>query len=381
MGGRDVDRIAHDKILAQAAQEAGCGEEQARRLMDALVGEVRKHLLAGNAVELKDIGLLEVAEREARIVSDAVTGQRMISPARRFVTLEPTAQMSALVQKTKTSAILLAAPRRGAFTKVIELHFSRLGWKVGVAATVEECREMLDPDLYYLVILDASLAGWPELVREVKCSRATSFIPVIVLFPKGSIPDRPDDLVVSGDEHLVEPFEIDALLGTAQEALARASEEHLLFGIQVAFSFPSRRACIEGAYSLVSDLFAASGLDEKGQVAAGAAFREAVANAVQHGNRDDETKQVQALYLQDAEKVTMVVSDEGPGFDHKGFRSRPAGRDDIIQIARERFEGGKPGGLGMILMEKCVDKMEYNGRGNEVTLQKYLQAARERMAV
>jgi serine/threonine-protein kinase RsbW len=107
-------------------------------------------------------------------------------------------------------------------------------------------------------------------------------------------------------------------------------------------------------------------------VAAGAAFREAVANAVQHGNRDDEKKYVNALYLQDREKVTMVVRDEGPGFDHRHNLSRPSGREDIIAIARERFEGGNPGGLGMILMSKCVDKVEYNAKGNEVTLQKFI---------
>jgi serine/threonine-protein kinase RsbW len=45
------------------------------------------------------------------------------------------------------------------------------------------------------------------------------------------------------------------------------------------------------------------------------ALREAVANAVQHGNRGTQAKQVRISYLVTAEHVLVEVQDEGSGFD------------------------------------------------------------------
>ena len=41
--------------------------------------------------------------------------------------------------------------------------------------------------------------------------------------------------------------------------------------------------------------------------------------------------------------------------------------------ARERHEQGRPGGLGIMLMLRCVDRIEYNDIGNQITLTKMLK--------
>ena len=82
---------------------------------------------------------------------------------------------------------------------------------------------------------------------------------------------------------------------------------------------------------------------------------------------------IKVLYLLDREKITVVVQDEGAGFDHDKFLQRGM-QKDAATASRERHEQGKVGGLGIMLMLKCTDKLEYNDVGNMITLTKNLKA-------
>jgi serine/threonine-protein kinase RsbW len=133
--------------------------------------------------------------------------------------------------------------------------------------------------------------------------------------------------------------------------------------------FPTTEKNLDATGQLVSDLLAASGLDEEKQVAMNAAFREAALNAAQHGNRYNRQKQIKVLYLLDREKVTLVVTDEGEGFNHTMYLKRSKS-EDAVSAARERYEQGRLGGLGIMLMIRCTDRLEYNEQGNMITLTK-----------
>jgi len=205
----------------------------------------------------------------------------------------------------------------------------------------------------------------------VKCNIQTSMIPFIVLFPRGKDPERASELRVCGDEHIVEPFEVYTLLAVAEAELARVSEEEVIFRQQVCLQFPTEEHYIEEAARIVADMLVQSGMEGERQVAVNAAFREAVLNAAQHGNRYDRNRQIRVLYLLDKEKVVIVVTDEGPGFDYHFYMNRGAARD-AVSAARERYAQGRLGGLGIMLMLRCTDKLEYNEKGNSVMLYKYL---------
>jgi anti-sigma regulatory factor (Ser/Thr protein kinase) len=43
---------------------------------------------------------------------------------------------------------------------------------------------------------------------------------------------------------------------------------------------------------------------------------------------------------------------------------------DAVSAARERYEQGRLGGLGIMLMLRCTDQLEYNEKGNQITLTK-----------
>ncbi len=59
------------------------------------------------------------------------------------------------------------------------------------------------------------------------------------------------------------------------------------------------------------------GFDEQTRERTCLAVREAVANAVEHGNRLDATKPVEILYAVEDDEVVVRVSDQGTGFDQK----------------------------------------------------------------
>jgi serine/threonine-protein kinase RsbW len=273
------------------------------------------------------------------------------------------------MEKAKPATILLAVPKSRALAKAIESRFSRLGWKMEMFDSVLSCRKALRSGSTRLCIIDYSLPDAQQFIRSVKGKKETSLIPLIVLFPEGRDPQRSDEFRVCGDRHIGSPFNSDSLAGLVEEELSRAQE--MKFSQNMRLQFPAAEANLDKAGQFVTELVNESGLSEEKQVAISAAFREAVINAAQHGNKYKKEKQIEVLYLLDKEKMTIVVSDEGEGFNHSSYLRRSE-NSDAVSAARERYEQGSLGGLGIMLMLKCADSVDYNEKGNAVTLTKFL---------
>jgi serine/threonine-protein kinase RsbW len=115
--------------------------------------------------------------------------------------------------------------------------------------------------------------------------------------------------------------------------------------------------------NLVTDqltaLFCRAGLSEDETFDLKLAAQEAVVNAVEHGNDCDETKKVHVHCEATGNVITLVVRDEGPGFD-------PAQVPDPTlpeNILREH-------GRGLFLMRNLCDEVRFNAKGNEITIVK-----------
>lgn len=369
-----MEAIAKKELVEELKAKLGVPLAQGDRLVDTLVDSIKDKLLKGHQVVLKDFAAIKVVEKKAQIVKDPETGHQYISPAENIVSFVPIDSFQKSIESAKLSSILLAVPSNDPFARVIEFHFSRVGWKVHIVNTRDECNSVLGQSGAYLTIVDHALPDSTSLIEDIKCTKASSMVPLIALYPEAKDPERCQDFMVLGDEHLVEPFEVYTLLMLAESELARSSEEEVIFDQQVNFQFGTKEEHIERANALGARLFAASGLDEEGQVAMAAAFREAIMNAGSHGNKDDATKLIKVLYLLDKEKITIVVQDEGAGFDHGSYTLR-AQTKSAVSAARERHEQGRVGGLGIKLMLRCTDKLEYNDVGNMITLTKQLRGS------
>jgi serine/threonine-protein kinase RsbW len=88
-------------------------------------------------------------------------------------------------------------------------------------------------------------------------------------------------------------------------------------------------------------------------------LEEALTNAVRHGNAGDPDKTVTIRYFVDAERVVVMVRDEGNGF-------RPEAVPD--PTADENLE--RPSGRELMLMQSYMSQVTYSPRGNEVWMLK-----------
>ena len=94
------------------------------------------------------------------------------------------------------------------------------------------------------------------------------------------------------------------------------------------------------------------------------ALEEALVNAIKHGNRMDPSRQVRIQWVINSQSVRIEIEDEGHGF-------RPEEIPD--PTAAENLE--KPSGRGIMLMRAFMTEVDYNERGNRVTLLKRRDAA------
>ncbi len=90
------------------------------------------------------------------------------------------------------------------------------------------------------------------------------------------------------------------------------------------------------------------------------ALEEAVVNAIKHGNRLDCRKQVSISCKLSADTFWISIADEGQGFDPNAVPD--CTDDEHIQL---------PHGRGLLLMRCYMTRVDYNDRGNTVTLEKH----------
>lgn len=94
--------------------------------------------------------------------------------------------------------------------------------------------------------------------------------------------------------------------------------------------------------------------------AAHLALEEAFVNAVKHGNKGAPGKQVRVDYTITAEKIEILVKDEGSGFDPQAVPD-PRRTDNLYKTT----------GRGLLLMRSFMDKVRFNEVGNCVKMVRY----------
>jgi serine/threonine-protein kinase RsbW len=110
-----------------------------------------------------------------------------------------------------------------------------------------------------------------------------------------------------------------------------------------------------------------AGFDEDSAMQIELAVDEASTNVIKHAYRYNPAHTVDIIAQFDAEKMEIVISDRGKGFDANNV---PA--PDIAK----KIAAAKPGGLGIHLMRSLMDEVHFSihpKKRNEVKLVKYLK--------
>ena len=94
------------------------------------------------------------------------------------------------------------------------------------------------------------------------------------------------------------------------------------------------------------------------------ALEESLSNAIRHGNRLDHSKQVLVQCKISPERFWIRVRDEGAGF-------QPDEVPDCTDVENLECAGGR----GLALIKAYMTRVEYNKRGNCVTMEKVRSAS------
>ena len=116
-------------------------------------------------------------------------------------------------------------------------------------------------------------------------------------------------------------------------------------------SLPSRIETVAKAANAVADFVTRSGISEEAAFGIDMAVREAVTNAVVHGNEQDEQKAVELTLKSSPEAVEISVHDQGQGFNPEEVPD-PTESENIL----------KTSGRGIFFMRTFMDEVTWSIR-------------------
>ncbi len=124
-----------------------------------------------------------------------------------------------------------------------------------------------------------------------------------------------------------------------------------------AIAIPSRAGELPEVMQKIEVIASKSGFGDREIMYLSSSLYEALTNAIEHGNGSEEKRMVQIEVIRRVNGIDLKVRDEGEGFSPDNVRD--PGREEGI------FNGR---GRGVFMMNKMMDSVRYNDKGNEVTL-------------
>lgn len=143
-----------------------------------------------------------------------------------------------------------------------------------------------------------------------------------------------------------------AILGSSQNAIPRREGPRLFVTDQTTrLVLPSHIEAVAGAAAAATDFVQSCGVGEQVAFGIDMAVREAVTNAIVHGNQEDEAKAVEVTLNCLEHKLEIEVKDQGEGFDPTDVPD-PTDPGNIL----------KTSGRGMFLIRSFMDEVEWVNR-------------------
>ena len=139
---------------------------------------------------------------------------------------------------------------------------------------------------------------------------------------------------------------------------------------EIEISFGSKLSYLELIQDLSDNVTRMAGFDKDSCFWIGMSVREAVTNAVQHGNQLDENKRVSVSFLIASDRLVISVCDQGKGFEI-GTVPDPLAEENLL----------KPSGRGIFYIRSFMDEVEYSFSaecGFEVKMQKKTESCQTR---
>jgi serine/threonine-protein kinase RsbW len=129
------------------------------------------------------------------------------------------------------------------------------------------------------------------------------------------------------------------------------------FTIIDSLSIPSDFEAVSQVENLVDDVCNRLGVNEDFYGNVLIAVTEAVNNAIEHGNRKDDSMEVNVAVGDNPQEFCFSVKDQGRGFDFENLPD-PTAPENIL----------KENGRGIFLMKNLADEVEFEDAGRSVNI-------------
>ncbi len=81
------------EFIGLISNESGLSKKEAEHLMTTMNAVIRENLMAGKAIQLQNMGALEIKERKERVIVHPRTGERTIAPSKNQLVFRPVSNL------------------------------------------------------------------------------------------------------------------------------------------------------------------------------------------------------------------------------------------------------------------------------------------------
>jgi serine/threonine-protein kinase RsbW len=222
-----------------------------------------------------------------------------------------------------------------------------------------------DLDEFDLIISDLTedAESGVQLLSEIKRKRL--MVPVVISSDEAQQPGVVKAFKMGAVNYLRHPYDKDELCNIVEKTLAYklrfVDDLKVLPHVheKIEFELPSDVSLMNGVLHYLLERVAKLGVIKPERSNLFIALDEAFVNAVKHGNKSDHSKLVRITAELSAREARFTVEDEGDGFN---LQDIPDPRDPENLF--------KSSGRGVLLIYNIMDEVEYNERGNRLTMVK-----------
>jgi anti-sigma regulatory factor (Ser/Thr protein kinase) len=210
-----------------------------------------------------------------------------------------------------------------------------------------------------------------ELCERLKRNRKTNLIPILMVSALNDTNHRMRGVRVGANGYISKPFTADQLFRAVEEAM-NWRKEHETKGNdgEIRFDIRSEMTYLQQVNDMLTDLYANTSLTDRQVKDLRQAVMEMGGNAIEWGHRKNADLPLQITYRIGRDAVTLVIKDQGPGFNPGNLPHAAHDADPIAHLEVRSELGLREGGFGIMLARGLVDEFKYNEFGNEVTLVK-----------
>jgi DNA-binding response OmpR family regulator len=231
-----------------------------------------------------------------------------------------------------------------------------------------ELARRLHPDVVLLDLMLPDTSGF-EICRRLRSHRETLLTPIVMLTALSDARNRTLGYRVGANAYVTKPYGANDLyqgIEAARAWRARLETEHMKGELHVELN--SETIFLQEVNDFLTSLFMSTPLSADQVMQLRQAVMEMGLNAIEWGNQHRIEDLVRIVYRIYADRVEIVIRDQGQGFDRSNLPHAAQAEDPVAHLDVREKLGLREGGFGLLISRGMVDELRYNDPGNEVTL-------------